>query len=78
MNGGVGALKIDYYQLMCCVSIFAFKTFAEINPETLTSLLNAIFANSKINHIVKKEQKPPLNHKKCERGFLYIGRDISY
>jgi len=47
-------LTIDYSQLMDLRVDFAFKTFIEGNPEALISLLNAIFANAKINRVVKK------------------------
>ena len=64
----IKSLFIDYSQLMDLRVDFAFKTFAESNPEALTSLLNAIFANQKINRIVKKVhiKNPNLDKKSIE------------
>jgi len=61
-------IKIDYSQLMDLRVDFAFKTFAEGNPEALTSLLNAIFANAKINRIVKfvRLKNPNMDKKSIE------------
>ena len=53
MNDETTTLKIDYSMLMDLRVDFAFKTFVEGNPKALISLLNAIFANAKINRIVK-------------------------
>jgi len=49
MNKNIEVIRIDYSQLMDLRVDFAFKTFVEGNPEALISLLNAIFANAKIN-----------------------------
>jgi len=49
----IETIIIDYSKLMDLRIDFAFKTFADGNPEAMTSLLNAIFANAKINRIVK-------------------------
>ncbi|MCL1884815.1 MAG: Rpn family recombination-promoting nuclease/putative transposase [Defluviitaleaceae bacterium] len=52
---------------------FAFKTFAEGNPESLTSLLNAIFSNARINRIVKSVRlKNPNMDKKAIEDKLSI------
>jgi len=53
MNKNTETIKIDYSKLMDLRVDFAFKTFAESNPDSLISLLNAIFANAKINRIIK-------------------------
>lgn len=47
------SIIIDYSKLMDLRVDFAFKCFAEGNPEALISLLNAIFANAKIKRTVK-------------------------
>jgi predicted transposase/invertase (TIGR01784 family) len=77
---------IDYSQLMDLRIDFAFKTFADSNPEAMTSLINAIFANGKINRIVKSVhiKNPNLNKKSIEdklsildvRAELNDGTDI--
>ena len=61
-------LIIDYSRLMDLRVDFAFKTFAEGNPEALISLLNAIFANAKINRIVKnvRLKNPNMDRKSIE------------
>jgi len=61
-------IKIDYSQLMDLRVDFAFKTFAEGNPDSLISLLNAIFANAKINRIVKsvRLKNPNMDKKSIE------------
>ena len=47
-------LKIDYYHLMDLRIDYAFKIlFTKGDPRLLMSLLNAIFANKKINRIIK-------------------------
>jgi predicted transposase/invertase (TIGR01784 family) len=63
-----GVISIDYAQLMDLRVDFAFKTFAERNPEALTSLLNAIFANGKIERIVKsvRLKNPSMDKKSVE------------
>ena len=53
MGKEIEIVKIDYALLMDLRVDFAFKTFVEGNREALISLLNAIFANAKINRIVK-------------------------
>jgi len=65
---------------------FAFKTFIEGNPEALISLLNVIFANAKINRIVKsvRLKNPNMDKKSLEdklsildvRAELEDGTDI--
>jgi len=61
-------MMIDYSQLMDLRVDFAFKTFADGNPPAITSLLNAIFANAKINRIVKsvRIKNPNLDKKSIE------------
>ena len=49
MMNDIETIIIDYSQLMDLRIDFAFKTFADGNPEAMTSLLNAIFANAKID-----------------------------
>jgi predicted transposase/invertase (TIGR01784 family) len=44
---------INYADLMDLRIDYAFKTFAEDNPNSLISLLNAIFANKKIKRVIK-------------------------
>ena len=64
---------IDYSRLMDLRIDFAFKTFADSNPEAMTSLLNAIFANGKINRIVKSVRiKNPNLDKKSIKDKLSI------
>jgi len=66
-------LIIDYSQLMDLRVDFAFKTFIEGNPEALISLLNAIFANAKINRVVKNAIiKNPNLDKKSSKDKLSI------
>jgi len=62
------AISIDYAKLMDLRVDFAFKAFAEGNPKALTSLLNAIFANAKINRIVKsvRLKNPSMDKKSIE------------
>jgi len=79
-------IEIDYSQLMDLRVDFAFKTFVEGNPEALVSLLNAIFANAKINRIVKSVclKNPNMDKKSIEdklsildvRAKLYDSTDI--
>jgi len=86
MNDKTETLIIDYSLLMDLRVDFAFKTFAEGNPEALTSLLNAIFANAKINRIVKsvRLKNPNMDKKSIEdklsildvRAELEDGTDI--
>jgi len=49
----IKSISIDYSQLMDLRVDYAFKIFAQENPDSLVSLLNAIFANAKIDRIVK-------------------------
>ena len=73
MNKNIEVIRIDYSQLMDLRVDFAFKTFVEGNPEALISLLNAIFANAKINRIVKSVQlKNPTMDKKSIEDKLSI------
>ena len=67
-NHEVENLAIYYSQLMDLRVDFAFKTFVEGNPEALISLLNAIFANAKINRIVKgvRLKNPNMDKKSLE------------
>ena len=53
MDKNTTTLKFDYAQLMDLRVDYAFKTFAEGNPDSLISLLNSIFANKKIKRIIK-------------------------
>ena len=47
-------LTIDFYQLMDLRIDYAFKIlFTKGDPRLLISLLNAIFANKKINRVIK-------------------------
>ncbi|MCL1884833.1 MAG: Rpn family recombination-promoting nuclease/putative transposase [Defluviitaleaceae bacterium] len=64
----IETIIIDYSQLMDLRIDFAFKTFADGNPEAMTSLLNAIFANGKIKRIVKsvRIKNPNLDKKSIE------------
>ena len=65
--------SIDYAQLMDLRVDFAFKAFAEGNLEALTSLLNAIFANAKIERVVKSVRlKNPSLEKKSIKDKLSI------
>jgi len=61
-------LNIDYDLLMDLRVDFAFKCFAEGNPESLISILNAIFANAKIKRIVKsvRLKNPTMDKKSIE------------
>jgi len=52
MENMIDITKIDYSQLMDLRVDYAFKIFAEGNPDLLISLLNAIFANKKIGRII--------------------------
>jgi len=47
---------------------FAFKLFAEGNPDSLISLLNAIFANKKMGRVVKSVhmKNPDMGRKSIE------------
>ena len=66
-------LNIDYDLLMDLRVDFAFKCFAEGNPESLISILNAIFANAKIKRIVKSVRlKNPTMYKKSIEDKLSI------
>jgi predicted transposase/invertase (TIGR01784 family) len=86
MDKKIESLIIDYSQLMDLRVDFAFKTFIEGNPEALISLLNAIFANAKINRVVKsvRLKNPNLDKKSLEdklsildiRAELEDGTDI--
>jgi len=53
MDKKLKSLNIDYSLLMDLRIDYAFKIFAEGNPNSLISLLNAIFANKKIRRIIK-------------------------
>jgi predicted transposase/invertase (TIGR01784 family) len=85
-NHETETLIIDYSQLMDLRVDFAFKTFIEGNPEALISLLNAIFANAKINRVVKsvRLKNPNMDKKSLEdklsildiRAELEDGTDI--
>jgi len=78
--------NIDYSLLMDLRVDFAFKTFIEGNIEALISLLNAIFANAKINRVVKsvRLKNPNMDKKSIEdklsildvRAELEDGTDI--
>jgi len=49
-----GKIQIDYFQLMDLRIDYAFKLlFTKGDPRLLISLLNAIFANKKINRVIK-------------------------
>jgi len=49
-----GKIRIDYLQLMDLRIDYAFKLlFTKSDPRLLISLLNAIFANKKINRVIK-------------------------
>jgi len=66
-------INIDYSLLMDLRVDFAFKTFIEGNIEALISLLNAIFANAKINRVVKSVRlKNPSMDKKAIEDKLSI------
>jgi len=67
-------LRIDYLQLMDLRVDFAFKLlFAKGDPRLLISLLNAIFANKKINRIVKSISiKNPFLDKEADEDKLSI------
>ncbi|MCL2171418.1 MAG: Rpn family recombination-promoting nuclease/putative transposase [Defluviitaleaceae bacterium] len=64
----IDTIAIDYSQLMDLRVDFAFKVFADGNPVAMTSLLNAIFANGKIDRIVKsvRIKNPNLDKKSIE------------
>ena len=52
-------LTIDYYHLMDLRIDYAFKVlFTKGTPRLLISLLNAIFANKKINRVIKSGSSP--------------------
>jgi len=53
MDKKTAITKIDYSLLMDLRIDYAFKIFAEGNPDSLISLLNAIFANKKIRRVIK-------------------------
>jgi len=73
MDKNTKSLKIDYSQLMDLRVDYAFKTFAEGNPDSLISLLNAIFANKKIKRIIKSISiKNPYLDKKSSDDKLSI------
>jgi len=66
-------ISIDYSLLMDLRVDFAFKTFIEGNIEELISLLYAIFANAKINRVVKSVRlKNPNTDKKSIEDKLSI------
>jgi len=66
-------IKIDYAQLMDLRIDYAFKIFAEDNPSSLISLLNAIFANKKIPRVIKSVSiKNPYLDKKSSEDKLSI------
>jgi len=65
--------KIDYSQLMDLRIDYAFKIFAEDNPNSLISLLNSIFANKKIKRVIKSINiKNPFLDKKSGEDKLSI------
>jgi len=68
MNNKNETINIDYDLLMDLRVDFAFKCFAEGNPESLISILNAIFANAKIKRIVKsvRLKNPTMDKKSIE------------
>jgi predicted transposase/invertase (TIGR01784 family) len=59
---------INYADLMDLRIDYAFKTFAEDNPNSLISLLNAIFANKKIKRVIKsiRIKNPNMDKKSTE------------
>jgi len=67
-------LQIDYFQLMDLRVDFAFKLlFTKGDPRLLISLLNAIFANKKIDRIVKSISiKNPFLDKETDEDKLSI------
>ena len=67
-------LQIDYFQLMDLRVDFAFKLlFTKGDPRLLISLLNAIFANKKINRIIKSISiKNPFLDKETDEDKLSI------
>ena len=66
-------MKIDFSQLMDLRVDYAFKIFAEGNPTSLISLLNAIFANKKIHRVIKSIKiKNPYLDKKSNNDKLSI------
>jgi len=66
-------LKIDYSLLMDLRIDYAFKVFAEGNPNLLISLLNSIFANKKIKRVIKSiDIKNPNLDKKSVKDKLSI------
>jgi len=68
MNNKIEFPKIDYSLLMDLRIDYAFKTFAEGNPNLLISLLNSIFANKKIRRVIKSIniKNPYLDKKSVE------------
>jgi predicted transposase/invertase (TIGR01784 family) len=70
----VETLQIDYFRLMDLRVDFAFKLlFTKGDPRLLISLLNAIFANKKINRIVKSISiKNPFLDKETDEDKLSI------
>ena len=68
MDKKIETLKIDYSLLMDLRVDYAFKIFAESNPNSLISLLNAIFANKKIKRVIKSIiiKNPYLDKKSVE------------
>ena len=68
MMNYIETIVIDYSQLMDLRIDFAFKTFADGNPESLVSLINAIFANGEIKRVVKsvRIKNPNLDKKSIE------------
>ena len=65
--------KIDYSLLMDLRIDYAFKIFAESNPNLLISLLNAIFSNKKIHRVIKSLSiKNPYMDKKSGEDKLSI------
>ena len=73
MDMKTALMKIDYSQLMDLRIDYAFKIFAEGNPESLISLLNAIFANKKIKRVIKSITiKNPYLDKKSSEDKLSI------
>ena len=68
MDKKLGTIKIDFSQLMDLRVDYAFKIFAEGNPKSLISLLNSIFANMKIERVIKSIsiKNPYLDKKSAE------------
>jgi len=73
MDKRLESLKIDYAKLMDLRIDYAFKIFAESNPNLLISLLNSIFANKKICRVIKSISiKNPYLDKKSSEDKLSI------